>query len=89
MSAYKQIRSQTIDILSDVDEDNFDRAFDIIRPGTNPRLTPLEVYADEQRSVIQGTSDVGKKITEGELQKALSFCEGMYPGSDLSHLKHS
>jgi hypothetical protein len=33
MSAYKQIRSQTIDVLSDVDEDNFDRAFDIIRPG--------------------------------------------------------
>ncbi|TFK18106.1 hypothetical protein FA15DRAFT_698203 [Coprinopsis marcescibilis] len=32
MSAYQQIRSQSVDILSDVDEDNFDRAFDIIRP---------------------------------------------------------
>jgi hypothetical protein len=33
MSAYKQIRSQAVDILADVDEDNFDRAFDILRPG--------------------------------------------------------
>ena len=33
MSAYKQIRSQSMDVLADVDEDNFDRAFDILRPG--------------------------------------------------------
>lgn len=33
MGAYKQIRAQEIPVLSDVDEDNFDRAFDIIRPG--------------------------------------------------------
>ncbi|KAJ2923819.1 hypothetical protein H1R20_g13276, partial [Candolleomyces eurysporus] len=64
MSAYKQIRSQTIDVYSDVDEDNFDRAFDIIRP------------------VIQGSSDVGKKVTEDELQKALSFCEDIWAPTD-------
>jgi hypothetical protein len=33
MSVYKQIRNQSMAVLSDVDEDNFDRAFDILRPG--------------------------------------------------------
>ncbi|KAG1742569.1 hypothetical protein EDB19DRAFT_622764 [Suillus lakei] len=32
MSAYQQIRSTDLDILSDVDEDNYDRAFAAIRP---------------------------------------------------------
>lgn len=33
MSAYKQIRSTDLDILNEVDEDNYDRAFAAIRPG--------------------------------------------------------
>jgi len=33
LSAYKQIRSQSDDILSDIDEDNYDRAFSFLRPG--------------------------------------------------------
>lgn len=33
LSAYKQIRSQNDSILSDIDEDNFDRAFSFFRPG--------------------------------------------------------
>ncbi|KAG1781899.1 hypothetical protein EV702DRAFT_1192568 [Suillus placidus] len=32
MSAYQQIRTTDLDILSDVDEDNYDRAFAAIRP---------------------------------------------------------
>ncbi|KAJ7076866.1 FAD binding domain-containing protein [Mycena belliarum] len=32
LSAYKQIRSQNVDVLSDIDEDNFDRAFAFLRP---------------------------------------------------------
>ncbi|KAG7090997.1 hypothetical protein E1B28_010064 [Marasmius oreades] len=32
LSAYKQLRAQNLDILSDVDEDNYDRAFAFIRP---------------------------------------------------------
>lgn len=32
MSAYQQIQSTDLDILSDVDEDNYDRAFAAIRP---------------------------------------------------------
>lgn len=56
LSAYKQIRSQVNNILSDIDEDNYDRAFDFFRP------------------VIQGTADVGKKLTEDELQKTIEYC---------------
>ncbi|CAA7261651.1 unnamed protein product [Cyclocybe aegerita] len=32
LSAYKQIRSQSDDVLSDIDEDNYDRAFSFLRP---------------------------------------------------------
>lgn len=33
LSAYKQIRAQHMDVLSDIDEDNYDRAFAFLRPG--------------------------------------------------------
>ncbi|KAJ7668518.1 FAD binding domain-containing protein [Mycena polygramma] len=57
LSAYKQIRSsQSADVLSDIDEDNFDRAFSFLRP------------------VIQGASDMGKLLSETELENALQFC---------------
>ncbi len=32
MSAYKQIHNLDASVLSDVDEDNFDKAFDFFRP---------------------------------------------------------
>ncbi|KAE9409345.1 putative halogenase [Gymnopus androsaceus JB14] len=32
LSAYKQMRAQSSEVLSDVDEDNFDRAFTFLRP---------------------------------------------------------
>lgn len=32
LSAYKQIRSQKVDVLCEFEEDNFDRAFQLIRP---------------------------------------------------------
>ncbi|KAJ7157844.1 hypothetical protein C8R43DRAFT_1124994 [Mycena crocata] len=34
LGAYKQIRNQQVAVLSDINEGNFDRAFDLIRPGT-------------------------------------------------------
>jgi hypothetical protein len=40
LGTYKQMRNQHLPIMSDVDEDNFDRAFDLIRPG-EPRLPIL------------------------------------------------
>ena len=33
LSAYKQMKAQGENVLSDVDEDNFDRAFKFLRPG--------------------------------------------------------
>ena len=33
LSAYKQIRSQSENVLADIDEDNFDKAFEFFRPG--------------------------------------------------------
>ncbi|KAJ3572209.1 hypothetical protein NP233_g3234 [Leucocoprinus birnbaumii] len=69
MSAYKQIRNQTTAILSDIDEDNFDRAFDILRP------------------VIQGTADVGRKLTENELQRTMDFCKDVFAPTDPEMIK--
>ncbi|KAF9451401.1 FAD/NAD(P)-binding domain-containing protein [Macrolepiota fuliginosa MF-IS2] len=64
MSAYKQIRNQSTAVLADVDEVNFDRAFDILRP------------------VIQGTADVGKKLTEDELERTMDFCKDVFAPTD-------
>ncbi|KAG7442938.1 FAD/NAD-binding domain-containing protein [Guyanagaster necrorhizus] len=64
MGVYKQIRNQDLHILAEVDEDNFDRAFDILRP------------------VIQGTADVGKTISEVELQKTMDFCKDIFAPTD-------
>jgi len=54
------MRAQDRSVLSDFDEDNFDRAFDIIRP------------------VIQGDSDVGRRMSEDELQKVIALCGGVF-----------
>ncbi|KAJ7072617.1 FAD binding domain-containing protein [Mycena amicta] len=68
LSAYKQIRSQSDDVLSDINEDNFDRAFAYLRP------------------VIQGASDMGKRLSENELQKSLDFCVNLFsPTSPEEH----
>ncbi|KAG1901077.1 putative halogenase [Suillus fuscotomentosus] len=64
LGTYKQIRSQAMPVMSDVDEDNFDKAFDILRP------------------VIQGTADVGKTLTEDELQKTMDFCRHIFAPTD-------
>jgi hypothetical protein len=47
MGLYRQIRSLDAPILSDVDEDNFDRAFDIIRP-------VIQGEADVGKTLTQG-----------------------------------
>ncbi|KIJ65857.1 hypothetical protein HYDPIDRAFT_109904 [Hydnomerulius pinastri MD-312] len=60
LSAYKQIWATNLDVLNDVDEDDYDRAFASIRP------------------VIQGASDMGTRLSEGELQNALEFCSKFF-----------
>ncbi|KAK0205472.1 hypothetical protein DFS33DRAFT_1383378 [Desarmillaria ectypa] len=57
MGVYKQIRNQDLHILAEVDEDNFDRAFD-------------------------GTADVGKTVSENELQKTMDFCKDIFAPTD-------
>ena len=41
LSAYEQIRATRFDVLNDVDEDGYERAFTSIRPGMSD--VPMEV----------------------------------------------
>ncbi|KAJ7165807.1 putative halogenase [Mycena filopes] len=59
LSAYRQITSQSVDVLSEIDEDNFDRAFDFIRP-------VIQGAAD---------SPADPTVTEEKLQNAMDFCQ--------------
>ncbi|RAL12971.1 NAD(P)/FAD-dependent oxidoreductase [Aspergillus homomorphus CBS 101889] len=55
MSAYQQIRSQSKPVLSDLHEDNFDRAFNIIKPiiqGTAD-VSPEKITQEELDRTIQ------------------------------------
>ncbi|KAG6917357.1 hypothetical protein DXG01_002822 [Tephrocybe rancida] len=63
LGIYKQIRAQSEDVLSDADEDNFDKAFRLLRPDT--ALIP----------VIQGAADVDPKLTIEELDETHYFCK--------------
>ncbi|CDO75697.1 hypothetical protein BN946_scf184585.g10 [Trametes cinnabarina] len=68
LSAYKQIRAQSEDVLADVDEGNFDRAFAFLRP------------------VIQGGADMGARLSEDEVQRALDFCVHLFdPTTPAQH----
>jgi hypothetical protein len=81
MGAYKQIRAQEVPVLSDVNEDNFDRAFDIIRPGRQCFLIILH-FDGSIFPVIQGTADASKKLTEDEVQKTMDFCKNIFAPTD-------
>ncbi|KAJ7121941.1 putative halogenase [Mycena filopes] len=59
LSAYRQITSQSVPVLSDIDEDNFDRAFDFIRP-------VIQGTAD---------TPADPTVTEEMLQNTMDFCE--------------
>lgn len=78
LSAYKQIRSQTDDILSDIDEDNYDRAFAYLRPGLSVVFLILVSAPWYGESVIQGASEMGVRLSESELQKSLDFCVKLF-----------
>ncbi|KAF5310508.1 hypothetical protein D9758_018781 [Tetrapyrgos nigripes] len=71
MGAYKQIRAQQVPVLSDVDEDNFDRAFSLIRP-------VIQGTADAGRKItedeVQKTMDFVKNVfapTDPEMHEAV------------------
>lgn len=64
LSAMKQIRKSDAPVLSDWDEEGFDRAFAFFRP------------------IIQGTADVGGKLTQDELNKTIDFCLNAFQHHD-------
>ncbi|KAJ5643189.1 FAD/NAD(P)-binding domain-containing protein [Penicillium longicatenatum] len=55
-SSYNQMMGKERPVLSEIDEHNFDRAFDIFRP------------------IIQGTVEIGGKLSQQELAESVKFC---------------
>ncbi|KAF9453992.1 FAD/NAD(P)-binding domain-containing protein [Macrolepiota fuliginosa MF-IS2] len=77
LSAYKQIRSQTDDILSDIDEDNYDRAFAYLRPVIQGAS---EMGARLSESELQKSLDFCVKLfdpTTPEDHERASFIQGL------------
>jgi len=78
-SAYKQMRSQRDSILSDIDEDNFDRAFRFFRPSKTLRwCTMPRILTKPVGAVIQGGSDMGRHLSESKLQQEFDFCGKLF-----------
>ncbi|KIM95580.1 hypothetical protein OIDMADRAFT_133494 [Oidiodendron maius Zn] len=70
LSAYWQMRFQDQNILSQMQEDDFDLAFDKIKP------------------IIQGTVDVGSKISQSELTEVLNFCAAAFDHTQPEEKEH-
>ena len=82
LSAYRQMTAQRVDILSDVSEDNFDRAFNLLRPGLSSCVSfdsqSAGLWQLVQCAVIQGTADVNKKLTENEVLETMDFLKNVF-----------
>lgn len=79
LGAYKQIRAQSEDVLSDVGESNFDKAFNFLRPGIHCiHRHILPTHRAYSVLVIQGNADLGPRLSESEVQNALDFCVGLF-----------
>lgn len=87
LSAYKQMRAQQSPILQDVDEENFDRAFALIRPRERSLFVTKRTGTHyEIPKVMRGEADVSTGLTEQELQKAIEFCAAVFaPTSPEMH----
>ncbi|KAJ7075072.1 putative halogenase [Mycena belliarum] len=72
LGVYKQITSQSVPVLADIDEDNFDRAFDFIRPviqgaaDTDPTVTEEMV-----QDTIDFCAHATGFFTDPEMEKAV------------------
>ena len=85
LSAQKQIRKQDQPVLSDFDEDDFDKAFAFFRPSMYLLQTPSARSAGlltVTPPVIQGTADVGGKLSQEELSSTLDFCLNAFERHD-------
>ena len=81
IGVYKQVRAQNVPVLQDVDERNFDRAFTSLRPSKQGCLCSESRWLIP-RSVFQGAGEVGKELTEDEVQSALEFCANLFAPAD-------
>ncbi len=73
------MRAQSKDVLCDVGEDNFDKAFYFLRPGIDPPFTHFSPHSLRLSTlVIQGNADLGPRLSEVEVQNALDFCAGLF-----------
>ncbi|KAJ4467313.1 hypothetical protein C8R41DRAFT_779866, partial [Lentinula lateritia] len=85
LSAYKQMRAQSVDVLSDVDEDNFDRAFTYLRPviqgasdmGSRLSESELQRSLDFCINLFNPTSPEEHKAVEGQLAGSGKYRELM------------
>ncbi|KAL3488233.1 hypothetical protein BJX62DRAFT_227482 [Aspergillus germanicus] len=81
-SATKQIRQQHEPIIQDMDEEGFQRAFDLLRPSMNvPRLISLSCFIFELTTsvcvqVTQGTvdADTTGAVDQTDFGKIFEFC---------------
>jgi hypothetical protein len=82
-----------VNVLSDINEDNYDRAFSFLRPGSHPLKSNCSRVLLIFNSwcpppVIQGASEMGTRLSETELQKSLDFCVGLFnPTSPEQHAR--
>ncbi|KAJ6615415.1 hypothetical protein B0H10DRAFT_2220437 [Mycena sp. CBHHK59/15] len=86
MGAYKQIRAQQVPVLSDIDEENFDRAFDLIRPVIQGTADSGEILTEDE---LQRAMDFVTHIfvpTDPEMQQAVGTRLGinvLAPGAPI------
>lgn len=71
LSAYKQMMHQDQPVLSDYNEDNFDRAFSFFKPGLSSQRPTVSKLTS--LSVIQGTVDSSDKLSQAEFSKTIDF----------------
>ncbi|KAJ7353678.1 hypothetical protein DFH08DRAFT_857474 [Mycena albidolilacea] len=77
LGAYKQIRNQQVAVLSDIDEGNFDRAFDLIRPVIQGTADAGQIITEDE---LQKAMDFVTHIfvpTDPEMQERVGTRIGM------------
>ncbi|KAF8183754.1 hypothetical protein K438DRAFT_1129539 [Mycena galopus ATCC 62051] len=77
MGAYKQMRNQQVPVLSDIDEGNFDRAFDLIRPVIQGTADAGQMLTEDE---LQKAMDFVTHIfvpTDPEMQERVGTRIGM------------
>jgi len=71
LAAYKEMRNQSLSVMSDVDEDNFDRAFELIRPVIQGTADTDKAITEDE---LQKTMDFCSRMfvpTDAEMQKSV------------------